>query len=127
MKRHSFLILGLLLVVVAVLAFRRWSGGGDRIAPAAFASRPPDAVVVDVRTPAEFAAGHVAGAVNVDLFGDFEAQMGAFDRERPVYLYCASGMRSGRAASKLERMGFATVVNAGGYSSLVEAGAETER
>lgn len=126
MKRHSRLILGLLFAVVVFLAFRQWSGGGERIAPADFASRPSDAVVVDVRTPAEYAAGHLAGAVNVDFFGDFETQMGAFDRERPVYLYCASGTRSGGAASKMERMGFRTVVNAGGYSSLVEAGAATE-
>jgi phage shock protein E len=126
MKRHSRLILSLLLVVVVFVAFRQWSGGGERIAASDFASRPAHSVVVDVRTPAEFASGHLAGAVNVDLFGDFEAQMGAFDRARPVYLYCASGTRSGRAASKLERLGFATVVNAGGYASLVEAGAATE-
>ena len=124
MRRHLKLILGLLFIAVVFLAFRRWSGGGERIAPAEFASRPSDAVVVDVRTPGEYAAGHLAGAVNVDFLGDFETQMGAFDRERPVYLYCASGTRSGRAASLLERMGFRTVVNAGSYSSLVEAGAE---
>lgn len=115
-----------LVVVAAFVAFRRWSGGGERIAPEAFASRPADAVVVDVRTDGEWAAGHLAGAVHVPLGDGFEEQMGAFDRERPVYLYCASGARSGRAASILERMGFERVVNAGGYRALAAAGAETE-
>ena len=117
----------LLLVLLAGAAYvflQRWAGGGEQIAPAAFAARPADAVVVDVRTPSEFASGHLAGAVSVDLLGDFETQMDGFDRARPVYLYCASGTRSGRAASILERMGFETVVNAGGFRDLVAAGAE---
>lgn len=119
------LILGALFLLALFAAFQRWSGGGERIDAASFADRPSDAVVVDVRTPDEYGTGHIAGAVNMNLFDDFEERMAGFDRERPVYLYCASGGRSGRAASILERLGFETVVNAGGYGDLVAAGAET--
>lgn len=119
------LILGALLLLAAFFAFQRWSGGGEKISATSFVDRPAHSVVVDVRTPDEFATGHVTGAVNMNLFDDFEGRMAGFDRERPVYLYCASGHRSGRAASILTRLGFKTVVNAGGYGELAAAGAET--
>ncbi len=93
----------------------------------AFLARPADALVVDVRTPAEYASGHVAGAQNVDVNGgQFEASLDSVDRARPVYLYCRSGSRSAVAAEKLTQMGFQTVVNAGGFDALAAAGAETE-
>lgn len=93
----------------------------------AFLARPPDALVVDVRTPAEFAGGHVAGAQNVDVNGGaFGASLDSVSRGRPVYLYCRSGSRSARAADSLRAMGFTSVVNAGGFDALAAAGAETE-
>ncbi|HEX9952064.1 MAG TPA: rhodanese-like domain-containing protein [Rubricoccaceae bacterium] len=95
--------------------------------PAAFLDRPPGALVVDVRTAAEYASGHVAGARNVDVNGgQFEAALDSVDRATPVYLYCRTGRRSGAAAEALTRMGFETVVNAGGFDSLAAAGAPTE-
>ena len=87
-------------------------------------ARGPDALVVDVRTPAEYASGHLAGARNVDVQGpDFAAQMDSVARDRPVYVYCRSGSRSARARQTLESMGFRSVVNAGGFESLAGAGA----
>ena len=82
---------------------------------------------MDVRTPAEYASGHVAGAQNVDVTsGQFEAALDSVDRARPVYVYCRTGRRSATAAETLTRMGFQTVVNAGGFDALAAAGAETE-
>jgi len=118
------LLLGGLVIAALFVGFRLWSGGGERIEATDFGSRPADALVVDVRTDGEWAGGHLAGAVHVPLGGGFEAAMAGYDRDRPVYLYCASGARSGRAASILEGMGFTRVVNAGGFSSLAAAGAE---
>lgn len=93
----------------------------------AFLARPAGALVVDVRTPAEYASGHVAGSQNVDVNGgQFEAALDSVDRARPVYLYCRTGRRSAAAAETLTRMGFQTVVNAGGFDDLAAAGAETE-
>lgn len=116
--------------------FSRLLGGPDPdasseiIAPADFvAQRDPEAPVIDVRTPGEFANGHLAGAVNVDIFApDFQQQIEALDlpEEGPVYLYCRSGNRSGKAEQILRQMGHEGAVNVGGFEALARAGAETD-
>lgn len=122
-------LLTLAVVVVVFLAFRWWTSGGERQPPETVAAAIADgAQVLDVRTDGEWAGGHVAGAVHADVMGgDFDQAVAGLDRQRPVYVYCASGTRSGRAAKKLEAMGFAEVVNAGGFGQLAAAGVETER
>lgn len=78
-------------------------------------AREPDALLLDVRTAAEFASGHVEGAVNVPL--DEAARMVEVigRKDRPVILYCRSGRRSGQALDRLSAQGFTRLVNAGGY------------
>lgn len=122
-------LLALAVVAVLFLAFRWWSSGGDRQPAVAVAQAiAGGAQVLDVRTDGEFASSHVAGAVHADvLAGGFEAAVGGLDRSRPVYVYCASGHRSGRAAGKLEALRFSEVVNAGGFGALAAAGVATER
>ncbi len=69
-----------------------------------------EAVIVDVRTPEEFAEGHLEKALNVDWNGaDFENQSAALDREKPIFVYCLSGARSAEAAAYLRNKGFKTV------------------
>lgn len=119
-------ILAVLALAIAGAFFYLRTGSGGGAATAAFMGREPDALVVDVRTPAEFATGHVAGARNVDVHGDFAAQMDAVDRDQPVYVYCRTGRRSGQAQRTLTEMGFERVVNAGGFRDLAAAGAPTE-
>ncbi len=70
------------------------------------------AVFVDVRTPAEFAAGSRPGAVNIPL-DDLSRRAGELDKKKPVVLCCASGARSGMAARTLRSLGFNRVVDAG--------------
>lgn len=100
----------------------------DTLSPADYvAQRDPEAPLLDVRTPAEFASGHLAGAVNVDVMSpDFPSKIAAMDlpSEGPVYLYCRSGNRSGQAAQVLRRMGHEGAVNIGGFQSLARAGAD---
>jgi rhodanese-related sulfurtransferase len=70
------------------------------------------AVIVDVRSAAEFAAGSNPGSMNIPL--DTLAKGAAkLDRNKPVVLCCASGARSGIAAGILKAMGFKNVTNAG--------------
>ena len=98
------------------------------LAPADFVrQRDPGSPVLDVRTPDEFAQGHLAGAVNVDVLDDgFVEAVQAMDlpAEAPVYLYCKSGGRSGQATAALRGMGVAGAVNVGGFEDLAQAGAE---
>jgi rhodanese-related sulfurtransferase len=71
--------------------------------------------IVDVRTPEEFSAGHIANAVNMDVTADgFEQQIEALDKEKPVMVYCKSGGRSARAASILKDKGFKNVYDLDG-------------
>ena len=71
------------------------------------------ATLLDVRTPAEFAGGHVSGARNipVDALPARTAELG--NPQTPVVVYCRSGMRSARATKILKAAGFATVMDIG--------------
>ena len=74
------------------------------------------AQLLDVRTAAEFAEGHIAGAVNIDMHqSDFKQRaMELFDRSRPLLIYCRSGRRSMAAASVLATVGFRLINLKGG-------------
>lgn len=72
----------------------------------------PDAQLLDVRTPEEYAGGRIGNAVNVDWNGDdFVTQAAKYDKSKPIYVYCKIGGRSSKAASKLASMGFSQVYN----------------
>lgn len=71
--------------------------------------------IVDVRTPEEFAEGHIANATNMNVIGDdFEKQIETLDKEKPVMVYCKSGGRSAKAASILKEKGFKNVYDLDG-------------
>lgn len=66
--------------------------------------------ILDVRTPDEFASAHIDKAVNVNWNGeDFDSKSAAYDKSKPVFVYCLSGGRSKKAAAKLNELGFTTV------------------
>ncbi len=85
----------------------------------------PGTTVVDVRTPAEFAAGHVDGAVNIDVeSADFAGQIAALPKDATYAVYCRSGRRSQVASTQMADAGFTSVVNLkGGVADLQAAGA----
>lgn len=70
------------------------------------------AQLVDVRTPGEFSAGHIDGALNLPL-QTLGSQLDRLDRNRPVVVYCRSGSRSGMARRMLTNAGFSEVHNLG--------------
>jgi phage shock protein E len=83
-------------------------------------------VLLDVRTPAEVAEGHLAGAVLIDLQGpDFRAAVAELPRDEPYFVYCRTGNRSGQAIEIMRELGFTDLVNGGGFDDLAEAGLET--
>ena len=75
--------------------------------------------LVDVRTPEEFAAGHIAGAQNINIYDDdFKTRIASLDQDKPVYLYCKAGKRSAKAAGVLKGLGFTEIFDLkGGYDA----------
>ncbi|MCE9538162.1 MAG: thioredoxin [Bacteroidetes bacterium] len=70
----------------------------------------PSAPILDVRTPEEFAKGHLQNATNIDWNGNnFDNQIAALDKSKPVFVYCLSGGRSSSAAKKIRSDGFKEV------------------
>lgn len=70
------------------------------------------ALVVDVRTPAEFEQGHIPGARNIDFFGPrFEKEISSLPRDIPVLVYCRSGKRSAGAAEAMTEQGMANIIH----------------
>lgn len=78
------------------------------------------AVIVDVRSRAEFRAGSNPRSVNIPLDA-LEAGARSLDRDKPVILCCASGARSGRAAAVMKGLGFRETVNAGSWVNTLES------
>lgn len=81
-----------------------------------------DLPLLDVRTPSEYASGHIDKAVNIDYnASDFEAQIKALDREQPFLIYCAVGGRSAKAAARMQALGFKKIYELqGGYRNWVD-------
>lgn len=76
------------------------------------------ATILDVRSKAEFAGGHIKGAVNIPV-DTLRANLGKLkDKNKPIITCCASGMRSATAKSILTANGYTQVHNGGGWYSL---------
>jgi phage shock protein E len=132
-----------LLALAAALALSGCSSSDDAAsdntsaaAPSVSVVEPADALeaigvegttVIDVRTPAEYADGHLTGARNIDLSADtFTDQVSELDRDAAYVVYCRTGARSAEAAARMADLGFTDVLDAGGLSDLVDAGGNTE-
>jgi phage shock protein E len=75
------------------------------------------AQIIDVRTPGEYAGGHIKGSKNIPL-QSLSSNLGKINKNKPVITCCASGMRSASAKSVLQSNGFTDVHNGGGWASL---------
>jgi phage shock protein E len=86
-------------------------------------------VVLDVRTAGEYKAGHIPGALNIDFnSADFEKKVGELDKSKTYLVHCAAGVRSAKACSKLESLGFKQLVDLRpGFRAWQEAGKPVEK
>jgi rhodanese-related sulfurtransferase len=86
--------------------------------------RGTNTVVLDVRTQAEFAEGHLDGAVLLDYrAADFAEKVAKLDKSKQYLVHCAAGGRSARACAKMETLGFTNLVNLeGGLGAWTDAG-----
>ncbi len=123
-----WLVGSLLLTAVALALGACVPGGAATGAPVYQLLRPDDSTallreraggsdftILDVRTPGEFAEGHLYGAVVLDVnAGGFREKLVAYDREAPYLVYCRSGVRSRTATKVMQEMGFSEVYEVGG-------------
>ena len=80
--------------------------------------------VIDVRTPEEFAEGHIAGAQNIN-FNDpaFQSKLDALDKNQAYLVHCKSGGRSGKSLSVFKSLGFTNIYHmSGGFMDWEDAG-----
>ncbi|WP_392654792.1 rhodanese-like domain-containing protein [Dehalococcoides sp. THU4] len=86
-----------------------------------------DFIILDVRTPSEYAQGHIPGAVNLDYYASFEASLSAFDKTKTYLVYCRTGNRSASAARLMLDNGFAAIYNMqGGINAWISGGLPLE-
>jgi rhodanese-related sulfurtransferase len=78
-------------------------------------------LLVDVRTTAEFADGHITGARNLPV-QELDRKLREVPTDKPVILYCRSGSRSGMALQMLQSAGYTNVYNVGSYQDLARQG-----
>ena len=78
-------------------------------------------LLVDVRTPEEYASGHIAGSVNIPV-QELGNRLAEVSKDQPVVVYCRSGNRSAQAASILESAGYTGVYDLGGIGAWQQAG-----
>ena len=81
----------------------------------AFAENHDSALIIDVRTPAEWETGHLAHAEHIEWqVIDEKITDLTKDKNATIYVYCRSGNRSGKAKKILDQLGYTNVINAGG-------------
>jgi len=122
---------GIVLVTLIVTEIRRMKTGTSSLEPAAATQlyNKQDAVFLDVRGEADFRKAHLPGAVNAPASA-LADRLGKLERfkQRPVIVYCGTGMQSGRAATELKKAGFEQVFELkGGLASWQQAGFPIER
>jgi len=97
--------------------------------PEAFKSKIENgATLIDVRTQDEYATGHIAGSINLDIKNPgFKDNLSMFDPKKEYAVYCASGVRSAKAAELMKGNGFTSVVTlTGGIKTWKEKGLPLE-
>lgn len=107
----TLLILGAAVVIGVLFALR--TQGGRTSTDEAHRLVAEGALLLDVRTTREFAQGHLPGALNIPV-QNLSGRLGELDdRDRPIVVYCASGVRSARARRMLSRAGYGSVYDLG--------------
>ena len=130
--RNNLLLIAVALVSGAMLVWpllRRTTGGPwVSTGQATQLMNREDALVVDVREPGEYGAGHILGARNVPLARlDGSGEL-AKRKEKPVIVYCDDGERAAKGIAALRKLGFTRVVNlSGGLPGWQQAGLPVEK
>jgi phage shock protein E len=86
-------------------------------------------IVLDVRTAKEFDAGHIPGAINIDVNApDFAKKVAPLDKSKTYLVHCAAGVRSAKACTLMEQAAFSSLVNLeAGFKGWEKAGKPVEK
>src|SRR5690554_642730 len=113
LKHGLTLFLGLILLLVGHLAVGQTEDAGKLLNAKKFyreMEQEPSKIVLDVRTPEEFEAGHIKGALNINFYDeDFGQQLEMLEKGQPVFVYCKGGTRSNAAIEQLQQLGFGQI------------------
>jgi rhodanese-related sulfurtransferase len=91
-----------------------------------FHNRPGGVQLVDVRTPGEWSGGIIEGALLYDISSsNFEKNIASLDKNKPVYVYCAVGGRSGNASRVMKKLGYTVYDLKGGMGAWSSNGMPT--
>jgi rhodanese-related sulfurtransferase len=135
----KFLQENILLIAVAFVSgamllwpYVRRATGGPGVSPSQATQliNREDAVVLDVRDPGEYGAGHILGAKSLPLsrIDSGGADLAGKRKDKPVIVYCDTGNRSSKAAAALRAQGYAKVLNlSGGLGAWQQAGLPVEK
>jgi rhodanese-related sulfurtransferase len=110
MEASDIIIGGALLGIIVFVTVQKIMGNKFKVPQQDFkaklaAENKPQ--LVDVRTPSEHKVNKIGNALNINIGApDFDSKVSKLDKSKPVFVYCASGMRSGKAARKLAKLGF---------------------
>ncbi|HMO40664.1 MAG TPA: rhodanese-like domain-containing protein [Saprospiraceae bacterium] len=121
--KKTFLFLTMIAFSAAACQSQDTAQNGSKVvvlAPPAYKEKIENGTkvqLVDVRTSAEYQAGHIGDAANIDyLAEDFEQQIQSLNKDQPVYVYCQVGGRSSKAAKVMQALGFREIYDLqGGY------------
>jgi phage shock protein E len=116
----------LIIVIVVVSVYLIWKRANQISAKRAVAYLKEGALLIDVRSPAEFSSGHLPNAINLPVENIEAALLSRVkDKSQVLLLHCQSGMRSSAAKTKLARLGYGNAFNLGSYAraaGIVSAG-----
>lgn len=118
----------ILLFTLALASCQNTPGKGGKVSVDEFENlltSTKNAQLIDVRTGDEFESGHLKNATNINInAGDFDQKVNAFDKSKPVFVYCLSGGRSSSAAGFMRKNGFKIVYEMPGIMAWRSAGKE---
>lgn len=122
----------LFLIACALLMFTSLAAEPKNISideTAALLNKDKDVVVLDVRTPKEFQAGHIKGATNINFQDkDFADRIAKLDKSKTYVIHCAAGGRSARACDKIKDMDFKNMLHMKeGFNAWEKAGKPVEK
>ncbi len=107
-----------LILIMTTFSFFAQAQNIKKLDPQSFEKKLNESkgyILVDVRTSGEYAQGHLANAVLIDIYSDdFKSRVGKLDKSKPVFVYCKAGSRSSSAVGVFEDLGFKEIYDLSG-------------